>query len=84
MLELIQALPQLAALIEKLGTIGVLLIAVAFLVWERLRLTKLLGRAYRSRDKARLKAERYRHACTGAGVAVDTSDIDAMFANEED
>lgn len=83
MLELLQALPQLAALIEKLGTVGVLLIAIAFLVYERLRLTKMLGRAYRARDKARLKAERYRSACAGASLAVDVSDIDSMFTDED-
>jgi hypothetical protein len=81
MLELLQNLPQLTSLIEKLGTVGVLVIAVGFLIYERLRVLKLLDRAHRQRDRWRQIAERYRGAILAASAKLpDTADIDLDFA----
>lgn len=83
--DLIGSLPQLAALIEKLGVIGVLLIAVAWLVYERLRLVKQGMRTYRQRDRWRQISERYRGAILAAGAAVpDIADIDRDFASDKE
>lgn len=73
--ELLSALPQLAALIEKLGVIGVLLIAVIWLIYERLRLVKDLTKTYAQRDRWRLACVKYRAACDQARIVVDTSDL---------
>lgn len=73
--ELLSALPQLAALVEKLGVIGVLLIAVGWLISERLRLMKENASIYRQRDRWRLACTKYKDACDHAGIKVDTSDL---------
>lgn len=73
--DILQALPQLAALIEKLGVIGVLLIAVIWLVYERLRLLKEVTATYKQRDRWRLACVKYKAACDQAHIAVDTSDL---------
>lgn len=81
--ELISALPQLGGLVEKLGVIGLLLAVVAWLINDRLRLLKELRNAYRDRDKARLKGERYRAALTASDIGIpDTADIDLQFQPE--
>lgn len=80
--EFFGQLPQLAALIEKLGVIGLLLIAVAWLVWERMRLMKLSVKTFHQRDRARLREERYRAACRANNITVDVSDIDAIFSED--
>lgn len=73
--ELLSALPQLAALIEKLGVIGVLLIAVTWLIYERLRLVKDLTKTYAQRDRWRLACVKYKAACDQAHIHVDTTDL---------
>lgn len=73
--ELLTALPQLAALVEKLGVVGLLLIAVAWLTYERMRLLKDVVSAYKQRDRWRLAAVKYKDACDHAGIRVDTSDL---------
>lgn len=83
--ELLSALPQLASLVEKLGVIGVLLIAVGWLVYERLRLVKQGAKTFRQRDMARLIAERYRSAILGGGHSVpDISDILQQYAGDKE
>ena len=83
--EIFAALPQLAALIEKAGIIGVLLLAVGWLIWERLRLVKQNVKVYRQRDRARLIQERYRSAIVAAGAAVpDIADILQQFTEDEE
>ncbi len=83
--EIVGSLPQLAALVEKLGVIGVLLIAVAWLVYERLRLVKQGQKTFRQRDKWRQIAERYRGAIISAGAALpDVSDIEREFAADKE
>lgn len=74
------SLPQLAAIIEKAGIVGVLLIAAVVLGWYCLQLRKELARTYRERDVARLKVERYRATCQANDISVDTSDLDMILA----
>jgi hypothetical protein len=73
--ELLTALPQLAALIERLGVIGVLLIAVGWLVYERLRLMKEVVKVYSQRDRWRLACVKYKAACDTHNIHVDTTDL---------
>jgi hypothetical protein len=81
--ELLQALPQLSGIVEKLGVVGLLLVAVGWLIYERLRLLKELRAAYRDRDRARLKSERYRNTLTAHDVAIpDVTDIDLQFQGD--
>jgi cobalamin-dependent methionine synthase I len=83
--ELLGSLPQLAALVEKLGVIGVLLIAVAWLVYERLRLVKQGAKTFRKLERERLIAERYRGALVAAGDGVpDISDILKIYEADKD
>lgn len=83
--ELLSSLPALAGLIEKAGIIGVLLLAVVWLVMERLRLIKQGAKTFRQRDKARLIAERYKAALLGAKLALpDISDVDALFREDDE
>lgn len=78
----IAALPQLAALIEKGGIIGVLLLVCGVLVWEIRRgrerervKAEELAKVYGQRDKARLALVQCRAACEAAGVKVHLSDL---------
>lgn len=81
----ILGITQLAPLVEKLGIVGLLLIAVAWLVWERLRLVKQSVRTFRQRDRWRQIAERYRGAIVAAGAAIpDIADIDRDFAGDKE
>lgn len=73
--ELLAALPQLAALVEKLGVVGLLLVAVGWLIYERLRLMKEVVKVYAQRDRWRLACVKYRDACDHHGIKVDTSDL---------
>ena len=79
---LIGQLPQLAALVEKLGIIGVLLLVVGWLIYERMRLMKLSVKAFRQRERARALLQAYMTACKQANIVVDVSHIDAIFAEE--
>lgn len=82
MQELVTGIAGLAGLIEKGGIIGVLLIGIAVLVYERQTRVKELVKTYRQRDKARLVCVRYKGALDTAGIRVDTADIDVMFGEE--
>jgi len=79
--ELVSLLPHLTGVVEKLGTVGVLVIAVVWLVSERLRLMKELRTAYIQRDRWRLACTKYKYACDQAHITVDTSDL-ADLVNE--
>ena len=82
--EILQTIPQLTTVVEKLGMVGLLLVAIAWLIYERLRLLKELRAAYRERDRARLKSERYRNTLTAHDVALpDMADIDLQFQVEQ-
>lgn len=82
--ELLTQLPQLSAIVEKLGVIGVLLIAVGWLVFERMRLMKELVKTYKQRDRARMTEVRYKGALDVANLKVDVSDIFLMFSEKEE
>jgi hypothetical protein len=83
--ELLGSLPQLTAIVEKLGVAGILIVAVVWLVYERIRLMKLSARTFRQRDQSRLVAERYRSALLASDLSIpDVSDIIAEFAGEAD
>ena len=75
--DFLSALPAVAALVEKLGVIGVLLIAIGWLVNERLRLLRELVGAYKQRDRWRLAAVKYKSACDNhePPIKVDVSDL---------
>lgn len=73
--DALSALPALAGLIEKLGVIGLLLVAVVWLIYERLRLMKELKTTYTQRDRWRLACVKYKAATDAAGIKVDTTDL---------
>jgi len=79
--EFISALPALAATVEKLGVIGVLILVVGWLIWDRLRLLKELTKTYAQRDRWRLACVKYRAACENAEppIHVDISDLADMI-----
>lgn len=79
MSDFVSALPQLAAIVEKAGIIGLLIIAAGVLAWYCLQLRKELLRVYAERDVARLKVERYRATCNEHDIEVDTADLDQML-----
>lgn len=76
---------QVAGLVDKLGTIGVLLAIIGWLVWDRLRLVKQGARTFRQRDRWRQIAERFRGAILAAGAQIPSiDDIDKEFALEKE
>lgn len=79
--DAISALPALAGLIEKLGVIGLLLIAVVWLVYERMRLMKELQKVYRERDRWRLATVKYKAACDAQTppLRVDLTDLQDLI-----
>ena len=81
--ELLTALPQLGALVEKLGVIGLLLAVAGWLIYDRLRMMKELRATYRDRDKARLISERFRAALSNADITIpEIADIELQFQPE--
>jgi hypothetical protein len=75
--EILAAIPQVAALVEKAGVIGLLIAAVVVLAYERMRLLRDLKSAYNQRDRWRLACVKYRAACDNAvpPIHVDVSDL---------
>lgn len=75
------SLPQIAALVEKLGVVGLLIAAVVVLAYERMRLLRELKTAYSQRDRWRLACVKYRAACENAEppIHVDISDLADMI-----
>lgn len=82
--EILGLVPQLAGVVDKAGVVGLLILACAYLAWDRNRLQKEGRRTYRQRDKARLERERYKSACVNNQIVVDVSDIDKMFQEDKD
>lgn len=81
--ELLQVIPLLSGVVEKLGMVGLLLVAIGWLIYERLRLLKELRAAYRERDRVRLRAERYRNILIARDIALpDMGDIDIQFQGD--
>lgn len=82
--ELVGTVNQLAPLVEKLGVIGLLLIVVGWLIYERLRLVKLNAKTFRERDMARQIVERYRGAIVaGGGQVPDIADILQQYVEKD-
>lgn len=88
-MDILAALPQLVALIEKGGVTGLLLIACGVLIMEIRRGRKLvydkaaeLTKVYAQRDKARLALVRCKAALDTAGVRVDLSDLKELLADD--
>jgi hypothetical protein len=83
--ELLSAIPGLVEVVNKAGVIGLLLLAVGWLIRERLRLIKQGAKSFRQRDRWRQIAERYRGAILAAGALVpDIADIDREFAADKE
>lgn len=80
--ELLTAIPALAGLIEKAGVIGLLLIAVGMLIYERLRLLKELTKTYAQRDKWRLAFVKCKDACDHHQIKVDLTDLASLIEGE--
>lgn len=76
MQELLAAVPQIAGLIEKGGIIGLFVILVGFLLFERWKKMKELHRVYGQRDFCRQVSARYKFALDSAGIKVDISDLE--------
>lgn len=88
-MDLINALPQLVALIEKGGVIGLLMLACAVLVWEIRRGRRLahekadeLQKIYAQRDRARLALVKCKALCDAAGVKFDLSDMANLLGDD--
>jgi hypothetical protein len=88
-MDILAALPQLVALIEKGGVTGLLLIACVVLVIEIRRGRRLvhekndeLAKAYAQRDKARLALVKCKAAADAANVKVDLSDLTQLLGDE--
>lgn len=83
MQELVQALPVFSGLIEKGGVIGVLLVVVGFLIWDRVRLVKRVERTFAERDMSRMIEVRYKSFLDQNKIVVDISDIVRMFNHNQ-
>jgi hypothetical protein len=80
--ELVTQLPLLSGLIEKGGIVGVMLIVIAFLIYDRMRLVKRLEKTFAERDLARAIQIRQKSMIDGAGLKVDLTDIYEMFKQQ--
>lgn len=81
--DLVSVVPQLVTLVEKLGIIGILILGMAVLVRELMRVRREAARTYRQRDKARTISARYKTALDMNNITVDISDIEQMFKDDE-
>lgn len=75
MQEIISALPAISGLVEKGGIVGLLIVMVGVLIYERMRLTKELTATYKERDTWRLRSVIYKQACDGANLHPDMSQL---------
>ena len=73
--ELVNALPQLAGLIEKGGVVGLLVVIAGVLGNEVWRLRKELTKQYGLRDKYRLGFAICKAECERAGLKPDLSSL---------
>lgn len=73
--EWLEALPKLVAIVEKGGIIGLFIVVVAALIWDRIRLRKDLIETYHERDLCRMVRVRYRAALDANNIKVDISDL---------
>jgi hypothetical protein len=80
--ELLTAIPALAGLVEKAGVVGLLLIVVGMLIYERLRLLKELTKTYAQRDKWRLAYVKCKDSLDHHGIKIDMTDLAALIQEE--
>lgn len=73
--QLLSALPSLVGVIEKAGTLGVLILIVGVLGMEVARLRKENTRTYGQRDKALLMVVKLKTVLESHDIKVDLSDI---------
>ena len=83
-LDLTALASSIVPLIEKLGVIGLLLVAMYFLIRELLRLRAELNKCYKQRDAARYAVVRYKTVCDSLipPVKVDLSDIEDLLKED--
>lgn len=82
---LINYIPQLLGILDKGGTIGVLVIAAVFLYMERAKKIAELNSTYRERDRERLVSERYRSALAAHNIPIpDISDIEKLYEKRKE
>ena len=72
---ILQTIPQLTAIIEKGGIVGLLVIICGFLLWQLIRYQKELSSTYRQRDRWRLAFVKAKSVCDGANLKVDLTDL---------
>lgn len=77
--EIAGTVAQLTSVIDKAGTLGVLVLVCVVLGWYVLRLRKDLISAYGQRDKALLSVVKLKTICEQKGIQVDLRDIDDML-----
>lgn len=82
MAEIVAALPNLSALIERGGIIGILLIVCGVMANEVFRLRKELTKTYKQRDRDRLRVVVYKSECDRAGLKPDLSALADMAGDE--
>ncbi len=76
-------LPQFLAIVEKLSVAGLLVIALAVLGWDYLRVRKDLVKVYGQREKARLGFVKCKAACDANNIRVDLSDLTDLLDEGE-
>lgn len=83
MQEILTSVPAFAKVIEQAGIIGLLVIVLAFLLWERTKRTRELNRVYVQRDWCRQVSARYKFALDREGIKVDISDLEQQRKEDE-
>lgn len=83
MQELAGLVPTLVEVVSKLGVVGLLLVAMYFLVKELLRVRKELAGVYKKRDGWRLAYTICRGACDQANIKVDLSQLNDLLEEEK-
>lgn len=77
--EIAGTVAQLTAVIDKAGTLGVLVLVCVVLGWYVLKLRKELAGVFAQRDKALLSVVKLKTVCELKGIVVDLRDIEDML-----
>lgn len=77
--DIIALLPHIQNAAEKLGIVGILLIFVGYLIWDRLRLMKEMRKTYQMRDKWRLAYVRAKAVLDANNLKLDLSDMSDLL-----
>lgn len=83
-MDLGSLVPSVITLVEKLGIVGILLIAMYFLVRELMRMRAELSKVYRQRDGARLAFVKLRTVLEQnvPPIRIEMGDLDALLKDE--